>query len=144
MIIRKQFSDEKTVKYKNFRGQRSMTVPDQSMTVKEILTRFASGIPVTAINRIPVYNGDEDFWGGKDPRSLDIVELNEIIKMRVAQAAENKFRVEKDVAERQAAANKMRSEKEAKEIAEAVARREKEITRLMAERKWPQPGQTEQ
>lgn len=111
----------------------SMTVPDQSMTVQEIQIRFAAGIPISQ-TKVPVYNGEEDFWHGIDPKSLDIVELNEIIANRIQEAKDNKTRVEKEVAERQAEAARLKSEREAKEIATEVERREKEIDRLMGQR----------
>lgn len=113
----------------------SMTVPDQSMSIKEIQTRFAQGIPVSNLEKIGVYNGEEDFWDGRDPRTMDIVEINETIQFRKQQIAEAKTRVEKDVADRQLKAAQMKAEKEAKEIAEEVDRREKKIAELMAQRR---------
>ena len=38
----------------------SLTVPDQSMTVREILIRHSNGIPFQA-GRVPIYDGAEDF-----------------------------------------------------------------------------------
>lgn len=111
----------------------SMTVPDQSMTVREIQIRFASGIPLSG-EKIPIYTGEEDFWNGIDPKSLDIVELNEIMKSRIEEVKANKLRVETEVAERQAEAARMMKEKEAREIAQEADRREKEIQRLMGQR----------
>lgn len=110
-----------------------MTVPDQSMTIQEIQTRFASGIPVSNA-KIPVYNGEEDIWEGKDPKSLDFVEINATLKNRIEEVKEAKIRVTKEVTERQEKAAKMKAEKEAKEIAEEVERREKKIQELMNQR----------
>lgn len=136
--IRNPFSrDFENVKPEKFTDP-SLTVPDQSMTIKEIQIRFASGIPMSNSNQIPVYNGEEDFWEGKDPRTLDIVEVNEIIKQRVEELKQTRNRVEQDVKKRREEAEKMRADKEAKEIAEAIQRREEAIDKLMKERKWPQ------
>lgn len=143
ITIRKQYSDQFTETRRKNKGK-SMTVPDQSMTVKEILTRFASGIPVTNIMNIPVYNGEEDIWDGRDPKSLDVVELNDTLRAKIQATQEEIKRVEKDVAERTAAAAKIKSDREAKEIQEAVERREKEIDRLMGKRYRPQSNQGEQ
>lgn len=101
----------------------SMTVPDQSMTIQEIQTRFASGIPLSQ-TKIPVYNGEEDMWKGIDPKSLDIVEINAIMRDRINDIKENKIRVEQEVAQRQEAAAKMKAEKEAKEMAQEIEKRE--------------------
>lgn len=111
-----------------------MTIPDQSMTVREIQIRFAQGLPVTD-TRTPIYNGDEDIFKGVDPKSLDIVEVNAIIKERIQEAAETKHRVQAEVAERQAAAEKLKADQRAKEIAEEVERREKEINKLLRQRR---------
>lgn len=122
-------------------SQPSMTVPDQSMTVKEIQTRFAQGIPLNTGNQVPVYNGEEDFWNGRDPKTMDIVEINEIMKQRAQEVRDNKIRVEKEVSERQAEAARIKQEKDAKSIQEEVERREQQIQKLMQQRQWPQPGQ---
>lgn len=52
----------------------SMTVPDQSMSVAEMLARHASGLPISGA-KIPLYEGDQDPLGGLDPRTLDLSEL---------------------------------------------------------------------
>lgn len=120
----------------------SMTVPDQSMTVKEIQTRFANGIPVTANSGIPIYNGEEDFWNGVDPKTLDIVEINEIMRSRIQEVKDNKIKVAAEVKQRQVEANRLKAEREAKEIQQEVERREQQIQKLMQQRQWPQqPGQ---
>jgi len=37
----------------------SMTVPDQSMSIKELVTRYAQGLPLEG-ERVPIYNGEDD------------------------------------------------------------------------------------
>lgn len=37
----------------------SMTIPDQSLSVKEILDRFARGLPLEG-QRVPIYDGEEN------------------------------------------------------------------------------------
>lgn len=54
----------------------SMTQPDQSMSMQEILRRYASGIPMDSIAKIPIYDGDEDEM--PDPRTLDLADIEAI------------------------------------------------------------------
>lgn len=59
----------------------SMTIPDQSMTVKEIMDRYARGLPVSG-ERVPVYHGEEFV-----PPELEKMDLSEIedLKLKVFQ-----------------------------------------------------------
>lgn len=52
----------------------SETVPDQSLTVREILDKFANGT-LGDIAGEKYYNDDDDGFDGADLRGLDIVEL---------------------------------------------------------------------
>lgn len=52
----------------------SMTVPDQSLSVREILQRHASGYPMTVA--VPFFNGEDGEY--IDPRTLDISERVEL------------------------------------------------------------------
>ncbi|WNK13133.1 MAG: hypothetical protein [Microvirus sp.] len=73
----------RTTRYYERITEPSMTVPDQTMSMKEILRRFASGLPIGGI-RVPLYEGEEDyensFLEGIDPKTLDISELDELKK----------------------------------------------------------------
>jgi hypothetical protein len=53
----------------------SQTIPDQALTVKEILTRYASGLPLGGSNE-PIYEGEDG--DGIDPRRLDLAERQEL------------------------------------------------------------------
>lgn len=53
---------------------KSMTVPDQNMSVVEIMKRYASGRPIKGQSGVPIYDEETDQWYGVDPRSLDISE----------------------------------------------------------------------
>lgn len=58
----------------------SMTIPDQALTVKEILNRFARGIPLE--QHTPIYEDVEspdDFL--PDPRTLDLAERQQYAEM---------------------------------------------------------------
>lgn len=39
--------------------QPSKTVPDQTMSIKEIMERYARGLPIEA-GKVPIYHGEED------------------------------------------------------------------------------------
>lgn len=54
--------------------QPSMTVPDQSMNMREIMDRFAKGLPLPD-QKTELWDEESD---GIDPRTLDLVDLQEI------------------------------------------------------------------
>lgn len=74
-------------------SQPSMTVPDQSLSIKEILDRHARGLPISGNIQIPVYDEEDDM---PDIRTLDLAErqemaqkyANELIELRKTQAEE--------------------------------------------------------
>lgn len=53
----------------------SQTVPDQSMTLRELLVRYAKGLPLEGA-RTPIWEGEEGFE--KDPETLDLAEREEL------------------------------------------------------------------
>nr|WAE43927.1 MAG: hypothetical protein [Microviridae sp.] len=58
-------------------GGKSLTIPDQSMTIREMIRRHLSGIPIQGNARQPIYNGDTYL---PDPKTLDLVEIQDIIQ----------------------------------------------------------------
>lgn len=52
----------------------SRTVPDQTMGIREILSRYAQGLPVGV--KTPIYDGEENDL--PDPRTLDLVDRAEL------------------------------------------------------------------
>jgi len=52
----------------------SLTVPDQTMSIKEILDRYARGLPMEG--KVPIYEGEDG--DGIDPRRLDLSERQEL------------------------------------------------------------------
>lgn len=48
-----------------------ITIPDQSMSVKEIMDRFARGLPVGGM-RVPIYDGENDDM--PDLRNMDLAD----------------------------------------------------------------------
>lgn len=56
--------------------QPSKTIPDQTMSLKTILDRFARGIPMN-VGKTPIYENDENALG-IDVRSLDLADKERI------------------------------------------------------------------
>ena len=59
----------------------SMTIPDQAMSIPEMIRRYASGLPLGGA-RVPMYdeNPEEDILGGRNFLTLDLSEQNDIIR----------------------------------------------------------------
>lgn len=53
-----------------------MTIPDQTMSISEIMARYARGLPISG-ERVPVYNGEEDL---PDLDRMDLAERQEALE----------------------------------------------------------------
>lgn len=62
----------------------SITIPDQSMEMREIYRRYAGGRPIDQSNREPLYYGDIEV---PDLKKLDLVDIAQLLE-------ENRNRVE--------------------------------------------------
>lgn len=64
----------------NYQGKKissvSETLPDQTMSIREILERHAKGLPI-ADSKTPIYDEDETSRG-INPKTLDLVDLQEL------------------------------------------------------------------
>lgn len=85
VIEKKQF-EKKTP------GLPSLTIPDEVLTIPEIIKRFSSGLG-TNVN-VPIYTGDNDILEGINPETLDLVEKYNIL--RTAESNYSKRRKELD------------------------------------------------
>ena len=56
-------------------NQPSETVPDQTMTMREILIRYAKGLPIDG-EKTPLWEDGEGY--AKDPETLDLAEREEL------------------------------------------------------------------
>lgn len=74
-------------KYKIF-TQPSLTVPDQSMSIKTILERYARGLPVGG--RLDEYYDEEDTL--PNPLTLDLAERQELAELYTQEINEIKSR----------------------------------------------------
>jgi len=74
----------------------SMTVPDQTMSIRNIVDRYTRGLPVTGFT--PVYDGEDYYM--PDPRTLDLVERQELaekIKQEVEGLKSRQWKKPQDV-----------------------------------------------
>jgi len=56
--------------------QPSLTVPDQTMSIRTIMERYARGLPIDG-QKTPIYD-TENLSTGLDPRKLDLVDIQEM------------------------------------------------------------------
>jgi len=88
--------------YEEYKGevnnQPSQTIPDQAMSIKEILQRFARGLPIEQFS--PKYDTDDvsedDYL--PDPRTLDLAErqeMSEIFRQEISRITTEKVGLSK-------------------------------------------------
>lgn len=76
-IINSLNYDSKVNSYTYLSGV-SLTVPDQAMSLRTILDRFARGLPIGVSSNVPVYGSDDpDTYDWPDPRTMDLSERQE-------------------------------------------------------------------
>lgn len=67
--------------------------PDQTLSIRQLLERYAKGLPVGVSQRDPVYQEDVDFT---DVREFDFTEVDEMIAEQKAKQ-EEKRQILKDI-----------------------------------------------
>lgn len=78
MTFKNHYNRDKFPDTGEVNDQPSETVPDQSMSIPEILRRYAAGLHIGG-SRNPIYEGDDDdILGGVDPRKLDLSEREQL------------------------------------------------------------------
>lgn len=82
----------------------SQTIPDQSMSLRELLIRYAKGLPLEGA-KTPIWDGEEGF--DRDPETLDLAEREELAEKAREELKEINDRIKQKVAEKKA---KKRSE----------------------------------
>jgi hypothetical protein len=81
----------------------SQTIPDQSMTLKELLIRYAKGLPL-ADAKTPIWEGEEGF--DIDPERLDLAEVEELAEKAREELAAINQRVKEAVHKKKAKSKK--------------------------------------
>lgn len=74
LIIKTNYNGKHLPKSREHFTMPSETIPDEALTINEILTRFSRGLPVTGVKQ-PVFHGDETYL--PDYRSLDLAEIED-------------------------------------------------------------------
>lgn len=65
----------------------SLTIPDQAISIKEMIARFTMGLPIHG-NRVPIYDGDQEYFPDLD--KMDLVDRDEYIKSSVDRLNDHK------------------------------------------------------
>lgn len=73
--VKTQYNAQAFPKYQEVNKQPSQTVPNQTMSLKTILERYAKGLPITGNPNEPVYYGDENM---PDLNKMDISEIHDL------------------------------------------------------------------
>lgn len=68
----------------------SMTIPDQSMTVQEMVDRYNSGLPMRG-QRVPIFNGDDPL---PDISQMDLADAQTVTEAIADQLADVKARID--------------------------------------------------
>lgn len=97
------------------------TVPDQSMSIAEIMRRFASGLPIGG-QRVPVYNGEDDDM--PDLTHLDLADRQTILEDAAAELMEIKSRLNKKEQDKR---NKALERSLELKVKKEIAEREKKL-----------------
>lgn len=103
----------------------SLTIPDQNMSIDEMLRRHAVGLPIDGA-RVPMYDEDEngninDPFNGVNPKTLDLSELAQMRDEAIERVKEQKAAERKKLDESAAAARQ-------KAIDDAVAAKLAEVS----------------
>jgi hypothetical protein len=64
-----EFTDNEVI------SEPSQTIPDQTLTIRELVKRYASGLPLGG-GQNPIYEGEDG--DGIDPRTLDLADRQEL------------------------------------------------------------------
>lgn len=106
----------------------SMTIPDQTLPIREILARYAKGLPVSV--KTPIYEGEDNNL--PDPRTLDLVDiqnLKEAVKEEIKELGKRAIKedADKKALKAQEEAQKKKQEEDTKKEKEAKEKESKPI-----------------
>jgi hypothetical protein len=94
MKVKNIYSSQLFEKNYEVNDEPSLTIPDQTMSIKEILNRFASGLPVGG-QKQALYDETESEDYIPDPRYMDLAERQEFAENYREEFQQIKERVEK-------------------------------------------------
>lgn len=87
-VIQTQYNRASMRKRYEVNLEPSLTVPDQSMSIPEILARYAKGLPLEGNNKVPLYEGEEDPLFGVNPKTLDLSEKYDFVENKMSELKE--------------------------------------------------------
>jgi len=112
-----QYNAATRERYYEVNNDPSETIPDQTMSVKEILTRYASGLPIDG-QKVPIYENDEDPLHGVNWNTLDLSEKADFIQALKSDIEETRKNWDEQ--------EKRRKQKQAKEAIDKRVKKELE------------------
>lgn len=104
--------------YEDQQNKISQTIPDQSMSVVEILDRYKRGLPISG-ERVPIYHGEE--FDMPDLKKLDLSEIEDLKEKN----ADYILGLRQELQKREKANEQLRKEKEFQEWKKLQEEKEK-------------------
>lgn len=84
--VKHPYNNNEFSKNYEFNDQPSQTIPDGTMTLRELLDRSGRGLPVDG-SKVPIFDTDEEYNDIPDPRTLDLSERAEYAEYAKQQIA---------------------------------------------------------
>lgn len=109
--IKNPYNAQDFPKFQEVNHKPSMTVPDQTMSLKQLLDRYRRGLPVIGNDSEPIYYGEE----GMDLPDLKKMDLSEIAELK-AQVQENIREQQTILQNEQYAKDRAEAEKQQREL----------------------------
>ena len=98
-------------KDKEYNYQPSLTVPDQTLSIREIMDKYRRGIPLPA-GKEPVYDGEDAPFNEDDLKKMDISERQELLEQSKIDVQELQEKAQRENKEAQEKKRKGFSEQE--------------------------------
>lgn len=75
----------------------SKTIPDQTMTISEMIERHSKGLPIDG-GKVPIYNGED--YPFKDTTNMDLAERQEYLESLADELVDLRRKIDADKAEK--------------------------------------------
>jgi len=91
LIVKNSLNARHFPTHKEINNLPSMTIPDQSLKIKEILVRYAQGLPMHSNHQTPIYNGEGYLPDFKTMDISEIADMREFMKHKISAARERLY-----------------------------------------------------
>ena len=91
--FRSPFNSKNLPRNYEVNGMPSETIPDQSMSVKQIMQRYAQGMPLGG-QREPIYEGEDFEYAGIDFNKLDLSEKYDLLQENLQRIEDMKYELQ--------------------------------------------------